>query len=242
MRAAALAFGLFLAGGCSLFDAAGEQATPDGGGEPEVCEAGESARTSQATYDPGIMGGGNCTYGPSADLMVAGVSSVDYDGSVGCGGCLEVERSGVATIVVRVVDSCVGCADGQVVLSPEAFQMLEPDLEVGVTPVTWRWVECPVDGALSIHFLCGSSDQWLAVQVRDHRHRIASLEAQVSGASSWLALDRADYNYFIADPGIGFGPLDFRITDVYGHQVIETGMEVASDVLRAGSQQFPTCP
>jgi hypothetical protein len=230
------AFVLGLAAGCSLVDAAGE---PAGGGE--VCESGESPRTTEATYDPGIMNGGNCTYGPSPDLMVVGLSEFDYQGSLGCGGCLEVERTGVATIVVRAVDSCVTCNAGELVLSAEAFQMLEPNLDVGVIDVTWRWVECEVDGPLAIHFKEYSDELWLAVQVRDHRHRIASVEAQLSGAGSWLALDRADYNYFIADPGIGLGPLDFRIRDVYRHEVIETGMEVASDVVRAGSQQLPTC-
>jgi expansin (peptidoglycan-binding protein) len=231
-----VALSLLPAAGCALFDAAGQE-----GGGDETCEEGESARSSQATYDPSIVDGGNCTFGPSSDLMVVGLSEFDYQGSLGCGGCLEVERTGVAAIVVRAVDSCLACNAGELVLSAEAFQMLEPDLDVGVIPVTWHWVECEEAGPLSIHFKEGSDDQWLAVQVRDHRHRVASLEAQVSGAGSWLALDRADYNYFIADPGIGFGPLDFRITDVFGHEVIETGMEVASDVLRAGSQQFPSC-
>jgi expansin (peptidoglycan-binding protein) len=236
--ASSLALAVALTGGCSLFDAAEDTAPHDGG---EVCESGESPRSTQATYDPGIPGGGNCTYGPSEDLMVVGLSAADYAGSFGCGGCLEVERSGVATIRVRAVDSCLSCAAGDLVLSAEAFQMLEPNLDVGVIDVAWRWVECDVDGPISIHFMDGSSDLFLAVQVRDHRHRIQSVDAQVSGADSWRGLDRLNYNYFVADPGIGFGPLDFRIRDVYGHEVIESGMEVASDVLRPGTQQLPDC-
>ena len=226
---------LLVAGGCSLFDAAGD------GDESEACESLEPARTSEATYDPAATGGGNCTYGPSEDLLVAGVSGIDYDGSVGCGGCLEVERPGRGTVFVRVVDSCFECDDGQLVLSEEAFTMLEPDLDVGVIDVTWRWAECPVDGAIGIHFIEDASATWLAVQVRFHRHRIASMEARASGADSWRLLDRTDYNYFIAEDGLGEGPFDFRITDVYGHVIEERDVELGMDVVRGGGTQFPTC-
>ena len=41
---AALALTVMLAGGCSLFDAAGDQ-----GGDGEECESGEEARTTEAT-------------------------------------------------------------------------------------------------------------------------------------------------------------------------------------------------
>jgi expansin (peptidoglycan-binding protein) len=233
---AALAIALpVLAGGCSLVDASG-----DGDGA-EVCEAAEAETTTSATYDPTITEGGNCTYGPSADVMVVGVSELDYRGSVGCGGCLEVERAGRGSAVVRVVDSCLGCAGGEIVLSEDAFAMLEPNLDVGVIDVTWHWVECPTDDAIGIHFILDSNPLWLAVQVRNHRHRIDSLEARASGADSWLTLERADYNYFIAEEGLGEGPFDFRITDIYGHVMEESGMALGMDVVRSGTAQFPTC-
>ncbi|HEU5058225.1 MAG TPA: expansin EXLX1 family cellulose-binding protein [Kofleriaceae bacterium] len=236
-RPAAIAWALVAAaGGCSLVDAGGE---PEAGGP---CESVEAERGPvEATYDPTIMGGGNCTYGPSPDPMVVGVSAVDYDGSIGCGGCIEVERAGVGAVLVRVVDSCVGCEPGEVVLSADAFQMLEPDLEIGVIDVSWRWVECPVDGPVDIHFMEDSNELWLAIQVRNHRHRLRAVDARVSGADSWLSLARADYNYFIAADGLGPGPLDFRITDVYDHVVEESGMLVTGGALEAGSQQLPAC-
>jgi expansin (peptidoglycan-binding protein) len=222
-----------LAAGCSLLDAA-----DDG---DELCESMEGERATTATYEPTILDGGNCSYGPSEDIMVAGVSGVDYAASGGCGGCLEVTRPGRGTVLVRVVDSCLDCADGQVVLSEGAFTMLEPDTDVGVIDVDWHWVECPVEDAIGIHFIADSSPDWLAVQVRNHRHRIASLEARASGADSWLSLTRATYNYFIADAGLGPGPFDFRVTDLYGHVLEENGMELGMDVVRPGSAQFPSC-
>lgn len=228
-------FSLALAGGCSLFDAAGSE------GGSEVCESMEPERSATATWDPNIMGGGNCSYGPSEEILVAGVSADAYDDSAGCGGCLEVTRPGRATVLVRVVDSCIGCPDGTVVLSEGAFTMLEPNIDVGVIDVDWRWVECPVEGAIGIHFIRDSNVNWLAVQVRNHRHRIASLEARATGADSWLALTRATYNYFIADAGLGAGPFDFRVTDRYGHVLEENGMELGMDVVRTGSAQFPSC-
>jgi expansin len=232
---AALVIGLLLVGGCSLVDASG-----DGEGA-EVCEAGDAVTATSATYDETILEGGNCAYGASPDPMVAGVSEIDYDGSVGCGGCLEVEREGRGSVLVRVVDSCLGCTGGQVVLSADAFAMLEPNLDVGVIDVSWHWVECPAEGPIGIHFILDSNPLWLAVQVRDHRHRIASVEARASGADSWLALARADYNYFIAEEGLGEGPFDFRVTDIYGHVIDESGMPLGMDVVRSGTAQFPTC-
>ena len=231
-----LAIGLpVLAGGCALIDASG------GGEDSDVCESGEAESSTSATYDPTITEGGNCTYGASPDIMVVGVSEFDYQGSVGCGGCLEVERPGRGTVLVRVVDSCFGCAGGEVVLSQDAFAMLEPNLDLGVIDVSWHWVECPVEGPIEIHFIADSNPLWLAVQVRNHRHRIATMEARASTADSWLTLERADYNYFIAEEGLGEGPFDFRVTDIYGQVMEESEMALGMDVVRAGSSQFPTC-
>lgn len=227
---------LAAAGGCALVDASGE---PD---PPTACESAEAERGPvDATYDPTITEGGNCTYGPSDDTMVVGVSEFDYGGSTGCGGCLEVERAGVARVVVRVVDSCAACTQGELVLSEDAFLVLESNIDVGVVPVTWRWVECPVDGPIAVQFMEDANELWLAVQVRDHRHRIAQVEARVSGADSWRLLDRTDYNYFLADDGMGPGPLDFRVEDVYGHQVAASDMMVEGGALRAGDDQLPSC-
>jgi expansin (peptidoglycan-binding protein) len=234
MRTGRALAAVVLAGGCSLVDAASQDETP------EVCEADEPVRTVDATYDPTATQGGNCTYGPTDDLVV-GVSELDYQGSVGCGGCLEVERPGRGTILVRVADSCFACAAGELVLSEEAFAMLEPNLDLGVIEVSWRWVECPAQGPIEIHFIADSNPLWLAVQVRNHRHRIASLEARASGADSWLTLERADYNYFIAEEGLGEGPFDFRVTDIYGHVMEESQMALGMDVVRSGSAQFPSC-
>jgi expansin (peptidoglycan-binding protein) len=244
---------LLLAGGCSLVDALGGSDPAPGvdggsGGDVDaggsdagmVCEAGEAMRSGEATFDPGIITGGACTYGPSDDMVVA-VSDDLFEESGACGGCLEVERPGVGTVFVRVVDVCITCDESDLVLSLEAFTQLEENPDTGVIDVEWRWRECPVVGAIEVHFKEFSASDYLEVQVRNHRHRVASLEAQVSGAGSWLAIAREEYNYFRVEDGLGPGPFDFRITDIYGHVVVETGMALGSDVIRTGSEQFPSC-
>ena len=96
-----------------------------------------------------------------------------------------------------------------------------------------------VAGPLRYHFKDGSSPGWTALQVRNHRHAIATLEAKVDGVYQPIA--REDYNYFVATSGLGAGPLDLRVTDVHGIVAEETAIATGDDVETTGATQLMAC-
>jgi expansin (peptidoglycan-binding protein) len=188
-------------------------------------------------------GSGNCGFDPSLDLLVTAVADPDWAGSAQCGRCLEVWGP-EATIVVRVVDRCPGCPSGHLDLSAEAFDLIADPLQ-GIVPIAFRSVPCPVAGNLAVRQQEGSNNWWLGLQVRDHRHAVASVELREQSASAWQILPRADWNYFIAEAGgSGFQfPLDLRITDVHGHVVVENDLltSVVPGLVVPGTTQFEAC-
>lgn len=202
------------------------------------CTEAPAEATGEATYYD-ATGAGNCSFEPSSDLMVAAINATDYGIAAWCGACVNV-RGPDGAVTVRIVDKCPGCARGDLDLSREAFEKIAP-LAAGRVAISWNLVACEVQGGLGYHWKAGSSQFWSAIQVRNHRYPIATLEARA--ASAYEALDRVDYNYFVApDSRIGAGPFTLRITDTRGHVVEDGPIELGDDVVRAGSAQFPACP
>jgi len=211
----------------------------DGGIRPGgSCTDAPAEASGEGTYYD-ATGEGACSFDATPnDLMVAAMNAVDYGIADWCGACVEVSGpNGKAT--VRIVDECPSCPAGDLDLSPQAFAMLSP-LSAGRIPITWHEVPCNVTGSLAYHFKDGVSQYWAAIQVRNHRYPIASLEAQVGGA--YQTLGRVHYNFFIEADGLGPGPYALRVTDTRGHVVEDTGIEVGDNVTRAGASQFPLCP
>ena len=169
--------------------------------------------------------------------MVAAINGVDYDNAKWCGGCVAVTGPD-GEVTVRIVDQCPGCERGDLDLSREAFAKIAP-LSAGRVPITWRAVACPVQGPLGYQFKDGSNPFWTAIQIRNHRYPIASVEVR-DEAGTFQPLARASYNYFIEE-GLGEGPYLVRVTDTRGHAV-EDMIALGDDVERQGSGQFPACP
>ena len=211
-----------------------DDVTPVGG----TCEAAPAEATGEATfYD--ATGAGNCSFDPSpGDLRVAAMNAADYDTADWCGGCVEVDGPD-GSVVVRIVDQCPGCAKGDIDLSREAFGMIAP-LSAGRVPITWREVACNVTGPIAYHFQEGSNPFYTSVQVRSHTYPIAKLEAQVDGA--YVEIARKEYNYFVAEAGLGDGPFAFRVTDARGHVLEDAAGALGDDESRNGTSQFPLCP
>jgi expansin (peptidoglycan-binding protein) len=203
------------------------------------CEAARPEASGEGTYYA-ATGAGNCSFDATPnDLLVAAMNAADYADAAWCGACVEVTGPN-GTVTVRVVDQCPECSKGDLDLSREAFQVISP-LSAGRVPITWHEVACDVSGPLAYHFKDGSSQWWTAIQVRNHRYPIAKLEAQDAGGA-WSSIERLDYNYFVAEDGLGPGPYTLRVTDTRGHAVEETGIAVGDDVTRTGKSQFALCP
>lgn len=168
----------------------------------------------------GATGGGNCMFDPLSDpaMPVVAMNETDYETARACGAYIEVTGPGGST-VVRVTDRCPECPPGHVDLSEPAFARIAGGVP-GRVDVTWRLVSPANIGAVQYRVKEGSSAYWLALQVRQHRNPIASLEVQVSG--TWRPLQREMWNYFVAPQGLGAGPFTVRITDIHGEQLVHT--------------------
>ena len=218
-----------------------EAGSADGGSEsggvglpcdPNDMHAGE------ATYYDFADGSGNCSFPATPnDLMVGAMNHVDYAGSAVCGSCVRIDGPD-GSVDVRIVDQCPECPQGDIDLSPEAFALIAP-LAAGRVPITWQYVSCPVSSPVVYHFKDGSNPYWTAVQIRNHRHAIATFAVEQDGA--WVDVARLDYNYFVKDDGMGEGPLSFRITDVLGNVLEDSGIPLLADADAPGSGQFPAC-
>lgn len=213
-----------------------------GGGKPATdaatCAEPPPTRTGEATYYD-ADGSGNCSFDPSPDdLMVAAMNAPDYDTAAWCGGCVEVDGP-AGTVVVRITDQCPGCSSGDLDLSREAFAQIA-ELSAGRVPITWREVPCDVSGPMQYRFKEGSSQYWTAIQVRNHRYPIATLEVR-DPDGQYAAIDRASYNYFVEADGLGPGPYQLRLTDDRGHVVVETGIALGDATIATGAAQFAAC-
>jgi expansin (peptidoglycan-binding protein) len=187
-----------------------------------------------ATYYA-ATGEGNCSYEASpGDLNVAAMNESQYANSEACGACVRVMGPN-GSVTVRIVDRCPECLPGQLDLSMEAFaQIAEPSQ--GRVPITWQEVTCGVEGNVSYRFKEGSSQWWVAIQPRNYVLPIRSLEAMVNG--SWVALERQQYNYFVAANGLGVGPFTLRVTAVDGQQIVDMGIALQVGQVVEGTQQF----
>lgn len=209
-----------------------------GAGEPVACDASDTHEGEGTYYD--ADGSGNCSFPATpADLLVAAMNQIDYAGSAACGACIRATGPN-GEVTVRIVDRCPECPQGDVDFSPEAFEQIA-ELSAGRVPISWQWVPCVVDGPLSYHFKDGSNPFWTAVQVRNHRHPVASFAFRPAGGGAWIDVPRLEYNYFVYAEGMGDGPFDFRVTDVYGGVVEDTGIALGDDIERSGAAQLPVC-
>lgn len=198
-----------------------------------------AVRSGEGTYYWEANGDGNCTFGPSPDdLMVAAMNHVDYDNAALCGAYAAVTGP-KGSVVVRIVDQCPECPAGDIDLSPEAFVKIA-DLYLGRVPITWQLVSPVLNGPIVYHFKDGSNPWWTAVQIRNHRNPIAKFEYW--NGSAFQEVPRYDYNYFVEESGMWQGPYTFRVTDVFGNQIIDNNVPLLDNADFASQSQFPRPP
>lgn len=182
-------------------------------------------------------GTGNCSFDASpGDLMVAAMDAPEYDNSAVCGECVRLVGPN-ATITVRIVDQCPECETGHLDLSQQAFAMIA-DVSKGRVPITWQVVACDVTGPVAYRFKEGSSQYWTAIQVRNSRLPVASLEWMTGG--TWSPIPRQSYDYFVLASGVATtGPFQVRVTAAGGEQLVDTLPGVVAATVVEGAAQFP---
>ncbi len=193
--------------------------------------------TGEGTFY-GYSGGGNCSFpNPSTPVYTGAMNQSQYAGSLTCGTCIAVtgERG---TLVVSIEDRCPECSFGDIDLSIPAFEKIADPIK-GRVPISWKIVACPYNNSVKFRFKEGSSQYWTAVQVRNHRYPVAKFEYKVNG--SYVNVNREMYNYFLVQTGMGPGPFDFRITDIYGNVIEERNIPLTLNQDINGTKQFTIC-
>ncbi len=186
----------------------------------------------------GYGGGGNCSL-PVPAMPTAAMNHADYNTAQSCGACIEVTNlNTLQSVTVRVDDRCPECAPGDVDLSQAAFAQISP-IAAGRIPIRWHYVSCEVS-QMKLNFKEGSSQWWAGVQVREHRNPVKGLAYRASGSNAaFTPVNREMYNYFIAPSGMGPGPFDFQLTDVFDQVVVASNVSLTLGSEVATSQQFP---
>ena len=227
------------AGGSSTGTGAAGTATTGSDTTLPAVSCTDAPRDGKVTYYDFADGSGACSFDPTPnDLMVGAMNAPDYLASAACGACAQITGGDGKQIVVRIVDLCPECQTGHIDLSPEAFAKLG-DLSLGVMPVTWQYASCDYQGPIQYKFKEGSNQWWTAVQIRHHQNRIAKFEYEKDGA--WVEVLRTDYNYFVEDQGMGPGPYHFRVTDIAGQVLEDSGIPFQEGGVIDGTGQFPPC-
>ncbi len=98
-----------------------------------------------------------------------------------------------------------------------------------------------VSGPIVYHFKDGSTAEWwTAVQIRNHKHAISTVE-YLDEQGAYQLMQRTDYNYFVADDGVGSSPMTFRVTDIYGHELVDDAVVHVEDGDAPGAAQLADC-
>ncbi len=219
--------------GCGGDDADGSDGKGGGGSTPTIALGEE--RTGEGTYYD-ADGSGACSFDPSPDALdVAALNAVDWAGSAHCGACADVEGPN-GSVLVRIVDLCPECKSGDLDLSPQAFEKIAP-LELGRVPISWQLVSCDVPDHMRYRYKDGSNQWWTAVQILDHRVPIEKVEWSSDG-ETFQALERMDYNYFLAEDGFGPDAVTLRVTGVTGSAVTDELPPVQELLIVEGTGQL----
>jgi hypothetical protein len=178
---------------------------------------------------------GNCSFPgyPGPDRLFVALNATDYGTAELCGAYLAVQGNR-GSVTVKVIDQCPECPAGALDLSEEAFARVTGD--AGVTSVQWRVVSGPAQPAISYRIKEGSSQWWVGILAMNHRNPVRSLEALVGGR--WVALERQEYNYFLAPKGLGPGPFDVRLTDIHGERIVSPGLTPDAGRVFTAAQQL----
>lgn len=194
--------------------------------------------TGDGTYYEGGYVGGCCNLDAIAQgYYVAAMNKIDYRAGGLAGAYVKVTGPN-GSIYVLITDT-LGEGEGQqgdIDLNIDAFGEIEP-LVTGRMPIQWEIVPLPTTAPIQYVFKPESTQYWMQVQVRNHRYPVKSLEIlQANG--TYRMLPREEYNYFTLD-NPGPGPYTFRVTDLYGHVLVDEGVSLIPGGAVDGAENFP---
>jgi expansin len=191
-------------------------------------------------YTPTALG--NCSEEYPVNQLYAAMNKPQYNNSNACGSYIEVTRRGTAKkVIVKVLDQCPECPNGNVDLSKTAFLKLGTAVE-GRIPISWKFIADPTNTKIAVRIKEGSSRYYIAMQIRNHKYMVSKLEVK-NKSGIYEVLPRQSYNYFLDNNGIfngqgPDGPYNLRITDVNAN-VVTTAVPLNVGVIAQTIVQFP---
>lgn len=143
-------------------------------------------------------------------------------------------------VVKAVVTDCLPEGKkGDIDLTRKAFAKIEP-LVTGRMNIEWKIIPLPTPDPISYLFKPDSSKWWAQVQVRNQRYPIKKLEYYDVNAKKYVTLKRESFNYFTAPSGFGTSSIKFRVTDFYGHVLVDDGIKMnLTGTPVKGKKNFP---
>ncbi len=195
--------------------------------------------TGEGTYYIPEAGGAANLDDFASGYYTAAMNTYDYMNGM-AGAYIEITDKDGDKINVLITDRLPEGKKGDIDLKPDAFEKIEPKV-TGRMAITWKIVPLPTDQPIQYLFKPTSTQWWAQVQVRNHRYPIAKLEYLDASTNQYVELPREEYNYFTAANGMGGqGPYTFRVTDIYGHQLIDTGIAInQTSTPISGKENFP---
>jgi expansin (peptidoglycan-binding protein) len=185
--------------------------------------------------------------------MYTAISTNIYDapsGSDSCGKCVQVNGK---TLIV--VDQCPAnssnpsCSADHLDLGGQStYSAVAPSNGMGQVPnnpgVGVKFVACPVTGNIQYSFTSSTQQYYLAMIILNARYGIQSVEFRASGTCNWTAMPaRTDKDpHWVIGSGTVPNPIDFRVTDEWGHVVEDHNVKWAAGQTVAGGGQFAACP
>ncbi|MCR4717709.1 MAG: hypothetical protein K5656_11085 [Lachnospiraceae bacterium] len=148
----------------------------------------------------------------------------DYSQTL-AGAYIEITDKDGDVVKAMVTDRLPEGKKGDVDMTRKTFKTIEPEV-TGRMNITWKIIALPTDEPISYLFKPTSSQWWAEIQVRNHRYPIKSLEYLDKTTNKYVALEKQEYNYFTAPNGMGEGPYTFRVTDIYGRQLIDKNIAI----------------
>lgn len=206
-------------------------------------------RTGEMTYYGPESGSttdvpGNCGGYTTDDLLAIGMDfcamqTTDLMGEQLMGGCIEVTGpSGKKANFVIVDKLPSGVAHNVDIYGRANFAKLEnPDL--GRLNVQWHLVALPKSGNIQYRFQAGSTRDWAALQIFNHKYPIQKVEYRNSIGNYVQMQRQSDGGNFFIGTGMGDGSYTLRLTDYFGHVVVDGGIQLQSASRQSGSAQFP---
>jgi hypothetical protein len=191
----------------------------------------------------------------SGATIYTALSTKLYDapsGSAACGKCVQVNGH---TLIV--VDQCPSNSANMPCLNANHLDLGGGATFTAVTGqpqsvgqianspgVSVKFVPCPVTGNIQYSFTSSTQQYYLAMIILNAKYGIQAVDYRSTGTCSWTAMaGRSDGDpHWIINGASVPNPIDFRVTDEWGHVVEDDGIHWVAGQVASGAAQFPTCP